>query len=142
MNARLALLALLLTAALPAQAESGATLVVHLRQVKPGDGPLKLSLYKDPASFRKEDKAFARAEGRAAAASVELRFSDLPPGRYAVMVYHDENRDGVFNRRLGMFPIEGYGLSNNPQVAGPPAFADSAFEVGAGETRISVDMRY
>ncbi len=43
-----------------------------------------------------------------------------------------------------MFPTEGYGLSNNPTVSGPPAFADSAFELpaGTGAARISIDIRY
>ena len=46
------------------------------------------------------------------------------------------------NRRFGMFPTEGYGLSNNPQVSGPPAFEDSAFEVTAPETAIAIELRY
>ena len=48
----------------------------------------------------------------------------------------------LVDRRFGMFPTEGYGLSNNPKVSGPPAFADSAFEVSGTETRISIDLHY
>ena len=46
------------------------------------------------------------------------------------------------NRRLGMFPTEGYGLSNNPVVLGPPSFADSAFDVGTDAQAINVELRY
>jgi uncharacterized protein (DUF2141 family) len=47
------------------------------------------------------------------------------------------------DRRFGMIPTEGYGLSNNPKVMGPPSFEDSAFDMTAGEpTRITLQMRY
>src|SRR3546814_5617415 len=75
--------------------------------------------------------------------SSDLVFKDLPPGRYAVLAYHDENGNGELDRRFGMIPTEGYGLSNNPKVMGPPSFEDSAFEVPAGEpTRVTLEMRY
>ena len=41
-----------------------------------------------------------------------------------------------------MFPTEGYGLSNNPKVIGPPAFEDSAFDVPAQDIRVRVELRY
>jgi uncharacterized protein (DUF2141 family) len=41
-----------------------------------------------------------------------------------------------------MFPTEGYGLSNNPKVVGPPKFADSAFEVAGPETTIEIILAY
>jgi uncharacterized protein (DUF2141 family) len=41
-----------------------------------------------------------------------------------------------------MLPTEGYGLSNNPQVLGPPQFADSAFEVSGPQTSISIKIKY
>ena len=64
------------------------------------------------------------------------------PGRYALMAYHDENANGKLDLRLGMFPIEGYGLSRNPKVMGPPAFEDSAFELGAEGGAQQIEMRY
>jgi uncharacterized protein (DUF2141 family) len=138
---RAAFMAATVLAAIPASA-ADTTLIVNLAQVKPGPGPLRVGLYRDPATFRKEDKALAVVSGAATGDHVELRFPGLAPGRYAIMAYHDENSDGTLNRRFGMFPTEGYGLSNNPKVSGPPAFADSAFEVSGTETRISIDLHY
>ena len=98
----------------------------------------------DPKTFRKEAQAVAIQQVPASAGTVTVSFDALPPGRYAIMAYHDEDGNGELNRRFGMFPTEGYGLSNNPTVSGPPAFADSAFELpaGAGAARISIDIRY
>ena len=42
-----------------------------------------------------------------------------------------------------MFPTEGYGLSNNPKVMGPPSYEDSAFAVTAEDpAQIELKMRY
>jgi uncharacterized protein (DUF2141 family) len=127
---------------LAALAEGESTLTVTLRNVRDASGALRAGLYRDPATFRKEDKAVSVAQVNAAAGEVSLVFRDLLPGRYAIMAYHDENGDGTLNRRFGMFPTEGYGLSNNPNVSGPPAFEDSAFEVSTPATAIAIDLRY
>lgn len=125
-----------------ATAAEESTLIVTLRNVRDASGALRAGLYRDPASFRKEDKAASVTQVPAAPGEVTIVFRELPPGRYAIMAYHDENGDGTLNRRFGMFPTEGYGLSNNPQVIGPPAFEDSAFDVVAPETAIGIDLRY
>jgi uncharacterized protein (DUF2141 family) len=41
-----------------------------------------------------------------------------------------------------MFPTEGYGLSNNPTVVGPPKFEDSAFSVPAPDGRVRIELVY
>ncbi|CAH1747761.1 conserved exported protein of unknown function [Thauera humireducens] len=119
-------------------------LEVSLAGIQHDRGSLRVGLYSDPKTFRKEAQAVAIQQVPASAGTVTVSFGALPPGRYAIMVYHDEDGNGELNRRFGMFPTEGYGLSNNPTVSGPPAFADSAFEVaaGAGTARISIDLRY
>lgn len=122
---------------------SAQTLRVDLQGVAHAQGSLRLALYAAPETFRKADKAFRTREQAAATGTVSVVFEDLPPGRYALLAYHDENGDGQLNRRLGMFPTEGYGLSNNPEVMGPPTFEASAFEVTAeAPTHLAVDMRY
>lgn len=140
-NTLSAVLCATLLAAGQAAADPG-TLNVTLTQVGTAPGNLRASLYSDPATFRKEDKAVQVVAIPAASGDVQLAFRDVPAGRYAVMVYHDANGDGKLNLRLGMFPSEGYGLSNNPQVFGPPKFADSAFDVGADGAAIEIRLAY
>ena len=120
------------------------TLQVSLAGIQHDRGSIRVGLYSDPKTFRKEAQAVAIQQVAAAPGTVTVSFTALPPGRYAIMAYHDEDGNGELNRRFGMFPTEGYGLSNNPSVSGPPAFEDSAFEVAgdAGTARISIDIRY
>ncbi len=117
-------------------------LVVKLQGVRDATGSLRASLYRDPETFRKEDKAVKVLSVPAAKGDAELVFDNVPPGRYAIMAYHDENADQKLNLRLGMFPTEGYGLSNNPKVMGPPKFADSAFDVAGAKTAIDINLAY
>lgn len=119
------------------------TLEVELLGVQHERGALRIGLYSEPKTFRKEAQAFAIQHIPAQAGTASVRFTDLPVGRYAIMAYHDEDANGELNRRFGMFPTEGYALSNNPTVMGPPSFEDSAFEVvEGGENRVSLDLRY
>ena len=67
-------------------------------------------------------------------------FEDLEPGRYAVIAYHDEDGDGGMDRFLGMIPTEPWGLSNNIEVSGPPAFVDAAFDLPASGTVVTIRL--
>jgi len=143
MSAHLLVFLLSATTATMVLAQASA-LEVSLTGIQHDRGSLRVGLNSEPKTFRKEAQAVAIQQVPASAGTVTVSFGALPPGRYAIMAYHDEDGNGELNRRFGMFPTEGYGLSNNPTVSGPPAFADSAFEVaaGAGTTRISIDLRY
>lgn len=133
----LAWLALLLAGTTQAQ-----QLEVQLEGVAHDRGSLRLAVYDRAEGFRKADQAFTSRELPAQAGRVRVEF-DLPPGQYAILAYHDEDANGELNRRFGMIPTEGYGLSNNPRVMGPPSFADSAFAVDAAAPQtIRIDMRY
>jgi uncharacterized protein (DUF2141 family) len=127
--------------ALPAQSAEH-SLEVTLTGVKDARGQVRVGLYADPKTFRKEAQALAVQTAPAAEGEVRVRFAGLAPGRYAIMAYHDEDGNGELNRRLGMFPTEGYGLSNNPKVMGPPAFDDSAFELPAPGGTLRIEIRY
>jgi uncharacterized protein (DUF2141 family) len=118
------------------------TLQVTLTGIGHDRGSMRVGLYDDPKTFRKEAHALAIQQVPAATGTVTVSFPALAAGRYAVMAYHDEDGDGELDRRFGMFPTEGYGLSNNPTVTGPPAFEDSAFSVGAEASSLSIAIRY
>lgn len=141
---RLVIRALLLAGLLSAGEAVGDSgrLVVELQNIRDNTGQIRASLYRDPDSFRKEVRALQVVSLPAQAGTLTLNFDGLSPGRYAVMAYHDSNEDQKLNLRLGMIPIEGYGLSNNPRVMGPPKFDDSAFELASPESRIAIRLAY
>jgi len=123
-------------------AVAAANLEVSVQKVSGSNGKVKLMLFDREEGFRKEDKARQVLTLPVAGGTVSGTFRDLPPGRYAVIAYHDENGDGQLNRRFGMFPTEGYGLSNNKMPSGPPKFKDAAFDVSEGGNRIDIRLAY
>ena len=142
MALRLALILGAIVAGESAFAE-GQPMTVTLSNVEHDRGTVQVALFSDPKTFRKADQAFASSEAPAKAGTVTVVFDRVPAGQYAIMAYHDENANGDLDRRFGMFPTEGYGLSNNPEVIGPPQFEDSQFEVQeARPSTIDIDMRY
>ena len=127
--------------AISAQADES-RLIVTLKGVRDNTGQIRASIYREPETFRKEDRAVAVVSVPAQKGDLKLAFMALPPGRYAIMAYHDADSDNKLGLRFGMFPTEGYGLSNNPKVIGPPKFADSAFDLSGPETSIEIKLAY
>lgn len=55
----------------------------------------------------------------------------------------DEDGDGAMDRFLGMIPTEGYGLSKDPEVSGPPQFDACAFRLdGVATADLVVPLHY
>lgn len=139
---RLATLLLVASQALSPIGAHAADLVVTLDGIAHAKGGLRVGLYDAPETFRKEDRSVAVLTAAAAPGRASVRFENLAPGRYAVMAYHDEDGDGGLDRFMGMIPTEGYALSNDPEVSGPPAFEECAFELPADGREIVVSLRY
>ena len=127
---------------LAAHATRAADLTVSVSGVRDDQEHIRIALYADSDSFRHEQSARQVLSLPAASGVVSGVFHDLPPGRYAVLAYHDENGNGKLDMIMGMFPDEGWGLSNDPTVIGPPRFEASAFDVAEPETGVIVPLHY
>jgi len=116
-------------------------LTVQLTNIKNDQGNIFVELYSDSATFRKSAKAFKVIKVPATMGNLAVVFSGLDAGSYAVLTYHDEDGNNQMNKRFGMIPTEGYGLSNNPKVIGPPAFKDSEFQL-IQDMEINIQFNY
>ena len=119
-----------------------ADLTVTVSGVRDDRESVRIALYADAATFRHERDARQVLSVPAQPGEVSGVFHDLPAGRYAVLAYHDENGNGKLDMTMGMFPDEGWGLSNDPTVIGPPRFDASAFEVVEPGTSVAVPLHY
>jgi uncharacterized protein (DUF2141 family) len=125
-----------------ATAGQAADLTVAVTGVQDGGHSIRIVLYGDADSFRHEERARQVLSLPAVVGTVTGTFHDLPAGRYAVLAYHDANDNRRLDLVLGMFPSEGWGLSNDPSVIGPPRFADSAFDLAEPGAAITVPLHY
>ena len=74
--------------------------------------------------------------------TVEVNFDDLPKGKYAVMIHHDENKNGKLDKTF-MRPKEGFGLSNFKSVNlfNKPDFEKASFMLKK-DTLIKINTIY
>ncbi|MBB4659482.1 DUF2141 domain-containing protein [Parvularcula dongshanensis] len=66
---------------------------------------------------------------------------DLPQGRYAVSVWHDDDANGSFDMGPGGMPLDGWAISG-PPLMGMPTFEGTAIETGEGGIETTLRMTY
>jgi len=77
-----------------------------------------------------------------AASAGAIAFDHLTPGEWALLLVHDRNANGKFDKRFGI-PREGFGFSGNPAIRfGPPSANAVTFAVPAGASEQTVRMKY
>jgi uncharacterized protein (DUF2141 family) len=71
---------------------------------------------------------------------VEAVFKGIPPGKYAVVGYHDVNGNDEFDKFLGM-PREPYALSSKAAEELVPTFDDAVMNIGQGENVVIIRLK-
>lgn len=80
---------------------------------------------------------------RAKSDSQSTVFTQLPPGRYAVVVVHDENDNGLLDANVLGVPTEGYCFSRDAQgIFSAPSFDAAAVTVGDADVSATVSLIY
>lgn len=139
MIARAALLAVMLSG--PACA---ATLTVTVGPVRNDQGLVELCLFKGPRGFPDcaGDPTVERRRLPAEPGTMRTSF-EVPPGVYAVTVFHDEKRLGRVETNIIGIPRSGVGASRDPVARfGPPSFDQAAFTMPEGPAAIAITLRY
>jgi uncharacterized protein (DUF2141 family) len=130
-----------MAAAVPVQAGEVVITVTDLRSAK---GVVRACMTTRADIFPKCIKdASAHRTVVPANGKVEIRFTGVKPGQYAIALLHDENDNGKADRAMGMMPKEGYGFSRDaPVKMAPPKFKDAVFTMGEGTSKVTIKMRY
>ncbi len=132
-------LALVAASTVLAASAQAATLSVDLTGIRAAKGELRIALV-DANGYDGGAKPVAATIVAAQGATARAVFADVAPGRYAVMVVHDENGNGQLDTNMLGMPTEGYGFSNNPNVMRKPTFDEAAFAFD-GDTTVDVAIR-
>jgi len=126
------------------QAGGGAVkLTVDTSSLRAAQGEVAVTVYPDNSErFLAPHGKLLRARVTATLPVTRACFW-LPPGVYAVAVYHDQNGDHGFDRDALGRPVEGFGFSNDaPTKFNVPKFEAVRFRLPAGGKTISLHMRY
>ena len=110
--------------------------VTHIKGVK---GNIMVGIFDSDEKFLKEplDGRMAKANGD----SITVVFENLKPGKYAVSVLHDANKNKDLDKNKLGIPKEGFGFSNNVIGAmGPPSFKRALIDL-TPEMNLDIDIK-
>lgn len=120
------------------------SLSVEANNLRNANGVVIFALYNREDAFPDEHykKYFKKSTGKIVNGSSSVIFENLPPGKYAVNILHDENNDGKIKKGF-ILPVEGIGFSNYQSIGfgNKPKFSKASFEL-LNNTKISIKVIY
>ena len=132
------------TAATPSAGAS--TLTVRIKGIRNTTGKIGVVLYANDRGFPLDPSQSAAAKQvdiDPTTLTATVVFENLPQGTYAATVLHDEKLIGKMEFASDGTPMEGYGISNNPDSSqGAPTFDESKFTVDQPQLTIDIAMVY
>jgi len=134
------------SALLEAQSTGSATLTVHVIGARNTKGKIRAALFRRAEGFPNDASKASHTQAAdidTQTSSAQVVFTDLPPGFYAVSVFHDENMNQKLDKNFVGVPKEGYGASNNPRrKMGPPSFEETKFQLSGTEQSLEIKLMY
>jgi uncharacterized protein (DUF2141 family) len=122
----------------------GFSLKVEVSGIRNSSGSILFALYNREDAFPDEHykKYFKKLTGKIVNGASSVTFENLPEGKYAVNILHDENNDGKIKKGI-ILPREGIGFSNFQSIgfSNRPTFSKASFNVQNDKT-IKVNIIY
>ncbi|TLP70648.1 DUF2141 domain-containing protein [Maribacter sp. ACAM166] len=121
-------------------------LTIKTENLKNSEGTMVFALYNKDGSIpdQKFKKYFRKEIATIANEKSEITFNNLPKGIYAVIILHDENKNGKIDTKFMLpLPDEGVGFSNYDdfRLSNRPNFKNANFNVDK-DTTIVVKVIY
>jgi len=119
------------------------TLIVDVSSVPNDKGQVGCSLFSKKDGFPMDpEKADMSLFVTQKAGKATCTFKNVKPGKYAVSVMHDEDKDGELNTSIVGRPKEWWGVSNNVPAErfGPPKYEAAAFDYSGASKMIKVKL--
>ena len=120
------------------------SLTIRVKNLRNDKGEVQFALYNKNGSIpdEKYKNYYKILNGKIVNASSTITFKNIPSGKYAVNILHDENKNGKIDKGF-ILPIEGFGFSNFQSIGfnNKPTFSKASFTVKENKT-ISVKVIY
>lgn len=120
------------------------SLTIEVKNLRNAKGIVQFALYNKDGSIPDEDyeNYYKILKGEIISGSSTIIFKNIPSGKYAVNILHDENKNGKIDKGY-ILPIEGVGFSNYQSIGltNRPNFSKASFQLKENKT-ISVKLIY
>jgi uncharacterized protein (DUF2141 family) len=98
-------------------------------------GVVMVGLYNKSDNFGNPKNTFKIIKSNAASSDIQVKFSEIPNGEYAIAIFQDLNQNGKLEKNFIGKPTEPYAFSNNVKpVFSAPTFEDCKFRFSGSET--------
>lgn len=135
--------AVAMAAVAAASAQQGNTISVPVEGLRNSQGSVRCGLFKGPEGFPKAGNQFRGVVVPVVNQQATCVFNDVPPGDYAVALFHAQQNETEMKTNFLGQPQEGYGFSRNPSTTfGAPAFHDAAYAYQGGSSTWPVKLNY
>ena len=126
----------------PAAWAAHGDLVVHVRNLSPAGGILRLGVY-DEANYPNDDSnPVASADADISGAEVTVVLHGIRPGDYAIEAFQDVHRDGKMDTSLLGIPQEPFGFSRDVRpILAKPSFSSVKFTISPGENIQTIHLQ-
>ncbi len=108
------------------------SLTIEVKNLRNEKGVVQFALYNKDGSIPDEDyeNYYKIVKGEIVNGSSTITFKNIPSGKYAVNILHDENKNGKIDKGF-ILPIEGIGFSNFRSIGltNRPNFSKASFEL-------------
>ncbi|RIW15102.1 DUF2141 domain-containing protein [Algoriphagus lacus] len=123
--------------------QSTGVIDLQINSAKSDKGVMRILVFKSPKGFPDEiDHSVKALSLRIKDKGSRIEIKDLPPGKYAIAAFHDEDENGKINTNPVGYPIEKYGFSNNAKAYfGPPEFEKASFTLESGIKNVTINLR-
>jgi uncharacterized protein (DUF2141 family) len=120
------------------------SLIIDVKNLRNEKGVVQFALYNKDGSIPDEDyeNYYKIVKGEIVNGSSTITFKNIPTGKYAVNILHDENKNGKIDKGF-ILPIEGIGFSNFQSIGltNRPNFSKASFELKENKT-INIKVIY
>ena len=120
------------------------SLIIDVKNLRNEKGVVQFALYNKDGSIPDEDyeNYYKIVKGEIVNGSSTITLKNIPSGKYAVNILHDENKNGKIDKGF-ILPIEGIGFSNFQSIGltNRPNFSRASFELKENKT-INVKVIY
>ncbi len=120
------------------------SLTIQVKNLRNSNGVIQFAIYNKEGSIpdEKYTKYYKKDIAVINNKIATIIFNNLPKGRYAINILHDENKNGKIDKKF-ILPLEGIGFSNYTSIGltNKPKFSKASFELDSDE-EINIKIIY
>lgn len=137
-------LVIILLSTFSIQKKETCSLTIDVSELRNSEGTVQFALYNREDAFPDEHykKYFKKLTAKIVNGASTVTFKNMPEGKYAVSILHDEDNNGKIKKGL-ILPVEGIGFSNFESIGflNRPTFTKAAFDL-KGDKKLKVKIIY